>query len=311
MRKAAELSHRRHKGRDVTGWLCLDKAIGLTSTGAVASVKRLFNAQKVGHAGTLDPLASGILPIALGDATKTVPFVQDGLKRYRFTVRWGIETDTDDADGKVVATSDLRPGRAAIEALLPAFTGEIMQRPPAFSAIKIAGERAYDLAREGNAVEIEERPVTIHRFTLVDAPEPDQAVFEAECGKGTYVRALARDMGRNLGCLGHVTALRRLSVGPFTEAESISLEAIIKAREDGGAETLDRFLRPIGVALAGVPEIVIQRNDIGRLRRGQSVLIRGRDAPVSGVVHATSGGQTIAIGEMAEGEFHPTRVFLR
>ena len=304
------MSSRRHKGRDVSGWLCLDKGVGQTSTGAVASVKRLFGAEKVGHAGTLDPLASGILPIALGDATKTVPFVQDGLKRYRFTVRWGAETDTDDSDGTVVATADLRPDRAAIVALLPAFTGEIMQRPPAYSAIKIDGERAYDLAREGNAVEIEERPVTIHRFAVVDAPDPDHAVFEAECGKGTYVRALARDMGRKLGCLGHVVALRRLSVGPFDESAAITLEMLIAAREEGGVETLDRFLQPIGVALADLPEIVIAKNDLARLGRGQSVLVRGRDAVIaSGMVNATFGGESVAIGEIAEGAFHPKRVF--
>ena len=303
------MGNRRHKGREVSGWLCLDKAIGQTSTGAVASVKRLFNAQKVGHAGTLDPLASGILPIALGDATKTVPFVQDGLKRYRFTIRWGVETDTDDADGKEVATSEQRPDRAAIEAALPEFTGEIMQRPPAFSAIKIGGERAYDLARSGEEVAIEERPVVIHRFALVDAPDRDHAVFEAECGKGTYVRSLARDIGRRLGCLGHVVQLRRVAVGPFDETAAISLETLIAAREDGGAETLDRFLQPIAVALGGLPEIALPRNDIARVRRGQSVLLRGRDAPVSGMVHATSGGDSLAIGEIEQGAFHPKRVF--
>ncbi|MEO8668967.1 MAG: tRNA pseudouridine(55) synthase TruB, partial [Bauldia sp.] len=179
------MANRKKKGRDVSGWLCIDKAIGQTSTATVAAVKRLFGAQKVGHAGTLDPLASGALPIALGEATKTVPFVQDGQKLYGFTVRWGVETDTDDAEGKPVATSEARPEADAIRALLPAFTGEIMQRPPAFSALKIDGTRAYDLARAGEEVILDERPVSIARLDLIEMPDADHAVFEAECGKGT------------------------------------------------------------------------------------------------------------------------------
>ena len=229
---------RKPKGRSVTGWLCLDKAAGRTSTDAVASVKRLFGAAKVGHAGTLDPLATGALPIALGDATKTVPYVQDARKVYRFTVRWGAETDTDDAEGKVTVTSDERPERAAIEALLPAFTGEIMQQPPAYSALKVDGERAYDLARSGTAVVLDERPVTIHRLALTDVPDRDHAVLEAETGKGAYVRALARDLGRRLGCLGHVVELRRLAVGPFDQSRMIALDTLIAAREEGDAASL-------------------------------------------------------------------------
>ena len=203
---------------EVNGWIILDKPVGLTSTQAVSKLKRLFNAKKAGHAGTLDPLASGVLPVAFGEATKTVPFVQDGEKAYRFTVLWGAETDTDDAEGKVTQTSEARPDGAAIEALLPHFTGEIMQRPPAFSAIKVNGERAYDLARDGEIVDLAPRPITIHALRLV-ACEPDCAVLEAECGKGTYVRAIARDLGRALGCFGHVIALRRTRVGPFFEAD--------------------------------------------------------------------------------------------
>lgn len=300
---------RKRKGRDITGWLCIDKAVGHTSTQAVSSVKRLFDAQKVGHAGTLDPLASGILPIALGDATKTVPFVQDSRKIYRFTVRWGIETDSDDADGKRVATAGLRPDRAAIEANLGAFTGEIMQRPPAFSAIKIGGERAYDLAREGAAVELEARPVSVHRLDLVEMPDADHAVFEAECGKGTYVRSIARDLGRVLGCLGHVVALRRRVVGPFDETRSVTIEELIVAREEGTASSLDRFLLPIGIALGDLPELAFQQADAGRIRRGQSVILRGRDAPLSGPAHATFAGESIAVGDVEKGEFHPRRVF--
>ena len=302
---------RKQKGRAVTGWLCLDKAAGQTSTDAVGSVKRLFGAAKVGHAGTLDPLATGALPIALGDATKTVPFVQDSRKVYRFTVRWGAETDTDDAEGKVVDTSDTRPGRAAIEALLAEFTGEIIQRPPAYSALKIDGERAYDLARGGAPVELEERPVTIHRLAVVEIPDADHTVLEAETGKGTYVRALARDLGRRLGCLGHVTQLRRLVVGPFDAATMVPLEALIAAREEGDARSLDRFLMPIGVALSGLQEISVGSADAARIGRGQSVILRGRDAPVPGAAHATHAGLTIAIGEVAEGAFHPKRVFGR
>ncbi|MCB1500165.1 MAG: tRNA pseudouridine(55) synthase TruB [Bauldia sp.] len=304
------MSRRKPKGRDITGWLCIDKAVGQTSTACVASVKRLFDAQKVGHAGTLDPLASGALPIALGDATKTVPFVQDGAKLYRFTIHWGADTDSDDADGSVTATSDLRPARAEIEAALPAFTGEIMQRPPAFSAIKIGGERAYDLAREGETVELAERPVTIHRLAVVDIPDPDHVVLEAECGKGTYVRSLARDLAHRLGTCGHVSQLRRMSVGPFDASTLIPLDALITAREEGPASGLDRFLMPLSMALAELPEVVIPRNEVNRVMRGQPVLLRGAGIPAEAdTVHATAGGKTLAIGAIERGEFHPRRVF--
>jgi tRNA pseudouridine55 synthase len=296
---------RRRKGREVSGWLCLDKAIGQTSTQAVSAVKRLFEAAKVGHAGTLDPLASGILPIALGEATKTVTHVQDGRKVYRFTVRWGAETDTDDSDGTVVSTTDQRP-----DAALTPFTGEIMQRPPVYSAIKIGGERAYDLAREGETVELEERPVTIHRLARVATPDADHTIFEAECGKGTYVRSLARDIGRALGCLGHVTALRRMVVGPFDEAGSVTLAALAEIREANGLAGLDATLKPIGFALCDLPEIVVGKSDAMQIRRGQAVLLRGRDAPTAGgPVHATLAGVSLAVGDIEQGAFHPKRVF--
>ena len=203
----------RRDKRDVHGWVVLDKPIGMTSTHAVAVLKRLFQAKRAGHAGTLDPLASGGLPIALGEATKTVPFVMDGRKRYRFTVAWGEERDTDDTEGRPVKTSELRPSAEAIRALLPQFTGLIEQTPPQYSAIKVQGERAYDLARDGETVELKPRPVEIHELTLVEHGDSNQSVFEAECGKGTYVRALARDIGRILGCFGHICALRRTVVG--------------------------------------------------------------------------------------------------
>jgi tRNA pseudouridine55 synthase len=233
--------------RDVHGWVILDKPVGMTSTHAVSLVKRQFNARRAGHAGTLDPLASGALPIALGEATKTVPFVMDGRKLYRFTVRWGEERDTDDAEGRVVARSDQRPVRDAIIALLPSFTGTIDQVPPRYSAIKVEGERAYDLARDGAHVELAARPVEIGRLELVDLPDPDHAVLEAECGKGTYVRSLARDLGRALGCFGHVNALRRAAVGPFGEKSMILLEQLeaLCHRAASGEGSLADALMPV------------------------------------------------------------------
>jgi tRNA pseudouridine55 synthase len=303
---------RKRKGREVSGWLGLDKPSGRTSTDMVAAVKRLFNAAKVGHAGTLDPLATGVLPIALGEATKTVSFVQDGRKVYRFTVRWGVETDTDDAEGTATAASDVRSDRAAILAALPEFIGEVQQQPPAYSALKIDGARAYDLARAGETFETGERTVSIHRLVLVDVPDDDHAVLEAECGKGTYVRALARDLGRRLGTRAHVVALRRLVVGPFDESMLVTLDDLITAREEGDAQSLDALLKPISFALSGLPEIRFAEGDATSVRRGQAVLLRGRDAPAfSGPAHATFAGESLAVGEIAEGCFHPRRVFSR
>ena len=302
---------RRKKGNPVHGWLILDKPLGMTSTQAVGYVRRVFNAQKAGHAGTLDPLATGILPIALGEATKTVPYAVDGEKAYRFAVRWGAETATDDAEGSVVQTSDLRPSREAIQALLPAFIGEIMQVPPAFSAIKIDGERAYDLARDGEDVVLEPRPVFIARLSLIEQTDADTAVFEAECGKGTYVRAIARDLGRMLGCFGHVVSLRRTRVGPFDEARSIKVSDIDDAaKADDGGDALFRMLSPVESALSELPELLISPADAASLVRGQAILIRGRDAPVlSGPAFATSKGRLVALGELDKGSLHPTRVF--
>src|SRR5436190_10308073 len=301
---------RRKKGRAIHGWLVLDKPVGMTSTQAVGAVRRLFDARKAGHAGTLDPLATGVLPIALGEATKTVPYAVEGTKHYRFTVRWGAATDTDDAEGETVATSELRPAREAIEALLPSFTGEIQQTPPAFSAIKVDGARAYDLAREGETVELEPRPVHIQSLVLLDAPAPDTAVLEARCGKGTYVRALARDMGRALGCLGHLIALRRIRVAPFDETQAVTLQALEAAAAEGGEEALLRLLLPIEAALQDLAELSVGQNDAARLLRGQAVLIRGRDAPTgTGPTYATCKGHLIAVGRIEKGELHPIRVF--
>jgi tRNA pseudouridine55 synthase len=301
---------RRKKGNPVHGWVVLDKPLNMTSTQAVGAMRRAFNAQKAGHAGTLDPLATGILPIALGEATKTVPFAVDGEKAYRFTVRWGAETTTDDAEGPVVNSSDTRPTRAAIESLLPQFHGEIQQVPPQFSAIKIAGERAYDLARSGEVVALEARSVIIQRLALVETMDDATSIFEAECGKGTYVRALARDMGRILGCFGHVIALRRTRVGPFNEANAVSMEAIQAAAQSEDPEAIAKLLAPVEMALGDLPELLVSQTDAASLTRGQAILIRGRDAPVmSGPAFATSKGRLIALGELDKGALHPTRVF--
>lgn len=301
---------RRKKGNAVHGWLILDKPINMTSTQAVGAVRRAFNAQKAGHSGTLDPLATGILPIALGEATKTVSFAVDGEKAYRFTVRWGAETETDDTEGAVIKTSDERPTSADIEALLPRFLGEIMQVPPAYSAIKIDGARAYDLARDGETVVLEPRPVVIESLSLVDMPDDATSVFEARCGKGTYVRAIARDMGRLLGCYGHVIALRRTEVGPFDEARAVTMEALLAAAQADNPFEIMKLLLPVESALADLPELLVSQNDAATLARGQTVLIRGRDAPVlTGPAYATSKGRLIALGELAKGALHPTRVF--
>jgi tRNA pseudouridine55 synthase len=298
--------------RDVHGWIVLDKPVGMTSTQAVGAIKRLFQCKRAGHAGTLDPLASGCLPIALGEATKTVPFVMDGRKTYRFTVRWGEERDTDDADGRVVATTDRRPTDAEIEALLPGFTGTVTQVPPRYSAIKIDGERAYDLARDGETVELAARTVEIHRLALVNRPDPDTAEFEAVCGKGTYVRAIARDLGRALGCCGHIQDLRRQAVDPFGENDMISLEQLTDLchRAAAGEASFAGTLLPIETALDDIPALAVNRADAARLQRGQAVLLRGRDAPVvRGTVYVTSADQLVALAEADRGEIVPKRVF--
>lgn len=299
---------RRKKGRAISGWLALDKPTGITSTRALAIVKRLFDAEKAGHAGTLDPLASGVLPIAFGEATKTVPFMMDGRKRYRFTVRWGAETSTDDCEGEVVATAPLRPDRAAIEAMLPRFTGIISQVPPRFSAVLVEGQRAYDLAREGEEVTLEARPAEVMSLGILAMPSADETVFEAECGKGTYVRALARDLGRALGTFGHVTELRRLAVGCFAEGDAIGLEALRERAEQGPA-ALDAALAGAEVALTALPEIAVNAGEAARLARGQSILLRRGDPLAPGIAYAMSAGRLVALGDVAAGEFQPRRIF--
>jgi tRNA pseudouridine55 synthase len=302
---------RRRRGLPVSGWLILDKPQGMTSTQAVTKVKRLFDAAKAGHAGTLDPLATGVLPIALGEATKTVPFAVEGLKTYRFTVRFGAETDSDDAEGTVVTESAARPETEAIEALLPRFTGEISQVPPRFSALKVDGARAYDLARDKEEFQLAPRVVSIKRLALIARPDPDHCQLEAECGKGTYVRALARDLGRALGSCAHVEALRRTRVGGFGEEDAVTL-AELEAVKDNATEhdTLTRALKPIESALGDIPALALSLSDAARLRQGQPVLLRGRDAPIfTGTAYATSRGMLVAVGEMEAGEFRPKRIF--
>ena len=313
------------KGRPVSGWLILDKPVGMRSTEAVSKVKWLFQAEKAGHAGTLDPLASGMLPIALGEATKTVPYVQDGAKVYRFTIAWGEERSTDDLEGPVTKTSDLRPTEAAIRSLLPKYTGVIMQAPPQFSAIKISGERAYDLARSGENVEIPEREVEIGRFDLIEMRPDGSTVFEIECGKGTYVRSLARDMGRDLGCFGHIAELRRVEVDPFTPEDFVTVAELEAARfgeagqatwEEAGKPlpdfgAIDGLLVDTGAALECLPQVAISDEAANRIRLGNPIVIRGRDAPVEAEeACATARGRLVAIGAIEAGMFKPKRVFV-
>jgi tRNA pseudouridine55 synthase len=303
-------ARKRRPKRDVDGWVLLDKPVGMTSTQAVGAVKWLFQAKKAGHAGTLDPLASGCLPVALGEATKTVPFVMDGRKVYRFTVRWGIQTDTDDSEGKAVETSDARPSRDEIIAALPAFRGEIEQVPPAYSALKINGERAYDLARDGVQVELAARIVVVHSLELVEMPDADHAVFETECGKGTYVRSIARDLGRALGTRGHISALRRTRVGTFAEEELVPLADLRATSEAMDDAPPMQALRPVDIGLDSLPSLRVSPADAARLVHGQPIILRGRDAPIlEGPVAITAGGRLVALGDAEAGEIHPRRIF--
>ena len=299
----------------INGWLVLDKPYGITSNDALGKIKRILHPQKVGHAGTLDPRATGCLPLAFGEATKTVSFVMDGRKVYRFEVTWGAETNTDDTEGEVVSTSDVRPDPDAIRAVLPDFTGTIMQVPPVFSAIKVDGERAYDLAREGETVELEARPIDVHRLDLVACPDENRAVFEAECGKGTYVRALARDMGRRLGSCGHVTDLRRLLVGPFGEDDMVTLDELVEAAEhleegEGIEALVEEFVLPVREAMDNLEEIVVSLEDAAKIRKGMAVLLRGRSAPLAcEAAFASHAGVPVALGAIDKGRFQPSRVF--
>lgn len=316
---------RRKKGDPISGWAIVDKPVGIGSTQVVGKVRRYFNAQKAGHAGTLDPLASGILPIALGEATKTLPFIVDGRKEYRFGIRWGAETDTLDMEGAVVATSDTRPETAAIAAVLPAFTGEIDQTPPAYSAIKIDGQRAYDLARKGEAPEMKSRLVQIDTLTLINCPDADTAVFETTCGKGTYIRSLARDIALALGTVGHVIDLRRLRVGPFDEARSQPLVSFLldepekplePAADIGHNPARKAVLYPLQTALDGIPAISVTEAETLRLRQGQPVSLlrkvdfdRVRTIEPGTVLLAVQKDQAIALVQFEKALLKPTRVF--
>ncbi|PWC31618.1 tRNA pseudouridine(55) synthase TruB [Azospirillum sp. TSO22-1] len=307
---------RKRKGQPIHGWLVLDKPEGLTSTQALSKVRRLLNAEKAGHGGTLDPLATGILPIALGEATKTVSYAMDGAKTYRFTVRWGERTATDDREGAIIDRSDARPDEAAIRAALPAFLGEIDQVPPQYCAIKVDGERAYDIARDGDVVDLAARRVRIDRFELVEMPDADHAVFEIDCGKGTYVRSLARDLAEALGTVGHVAVLRRLRVGRFTLDTAISLDEL--AAMDHGA-AVERLLLPIETALDDIPALALTEAEAHRLRHGQAVALLTRQdlerltairgaVGGDGIVIALFAGKPVALARVEGAEVRPVRV---
>lgn len=305
---------RRKKGDPVHGWVNLDKPVELGSTEAVSRVRRLFNAQKAGHAGTLDPLASGVLPIALGEATKTVPFLMDAQKVYRFTIRWGVSTASVDREGEVVARSDARPSMEAVKAALPAFTGEIQQVPPAFSAIRVDGQRAYDLAREGVEVELKARAVTVHEIAVTDAPDADHVEITARTGKGVYVRSLARDLAAVLGAEGHVSALRRERVGPFSAENAVTLEMLEEMAYRGAA--LEGLL-PVATALDDIPDLAVTGSDAFSLRQGRPIVLLPRQVETlkdrlksgSRTVSAFEDGTLVALCQMRAGRLEPDRVF--
>jgi tRNA pseudouridine55 synthase len=310
---------RKKKGAAVHGWVILDKPQGITSTQAVSAVKRIFNAQKAGHAGTLDPLATGVLAVALGEATKTVPYAMDAQKTYRFTAYWGEARDSDDSEGKVTATSDVRPTGEAIMAAIPGFVGAITQIPPAYSAIKVDGARAYDLARDGEDVVLEPRAVQIDEVRLLECPDVDHAIFEMRCGKGTYVRAWVRDVALALGTVGHVSQLRRTAIGSFKENDAVPLETLRGFMHSPAAF---EHLRPISTALDGIPALAVAGPDAVRLRSGNPILCRANvfarladafpgsdDLQGLTVYLSTSEGEPVALAELAQGELRPFRVF--
>lgn len=307
---------RKRKGEPVTGWLNLFKPVEMTSTQAVAIIKRLYNAEKVGHGGTLDPLADGILPIALGEATKTVQWAMDAHKEYVFTIRWGISTASQDAEGEAVATSDVRPARETVEAALKAYVGTIRQVPPKFSAIKVAGERAYDLARGGEVFELESREVDVHAAKLIGMPDADHSVIHVVSGKGFYVRALARDLAADLGAEGHISQLRRTRVGAFDAAGAISIADLQALAEDRDA--LRTHLKPLHAVLTGLPQLQITPNDAGNLRQGRTIMLlphvverwrEGRAEDDDRMALAIAGEDAVALGEVRAGHFEPVRVF--
>jgi tRNA pseudouridine55 synthase len=297
---------RRKKGRDISGWLVLDKPAGLSSNALVNKVRWAFDAKKAGHAGTLDPEATGILAIALGEATKTVPFVTDALKAYSFIVRLGQSTNTDDAEGEVTNTSDTRPTNDEIKAALPAFVGDIMQTPPAFSAVKIDGQRAYARARAGEEVELAARPLFVEELTMTGRPNADHVNLEMICGKGGYVRAIARDLGAALGCFGHVTALRRIWSGPFDLDDAVTIEQI---EERAKSPEIDALLLPLEVGLADLPELPATAEGAAKMRNGNPGMVIAADAEFGDLAWASHQGIPVAVGTYKAGELHPSRVF--
>ena len=307
------MRQRKPRGRALDGWLIVDKPQGLTSTDVVNRVRRWFDAQKAGHGGTLDPLATGLLPIAFGAATKTVPYVMDGTKVYRFTLRLGDARDTDDADGQTIETTDARPTDDQIRAALPGFIGDIMQVPPIFSAIKIAGERAYDMAREGRAPVMEARPARVDRFELVGRPDADTAEFEVQSGKGVYMRSLARDIARATGSLGHICVLRRTRVGPFLEDQAISLDKLQRA-EDTAPASPDLLL-PVATALADIPALALTAAEASALSHGQAISLvdlMGRIPqaanPDGGLARAMAGSRVLGLCRLEDGWLKPERL---
>ena len=297
---------RRKKGRDISGWLVVDKPSGMTSTAVVNKVRWAFDAKKAGHAGTLDPAATGILAVALGEATKTVPFITDAMKAYEFTVRFGAATNTDDAEGEVVASSDLRPDDDAIREALTGFEGDIMQVPPKYSAVKIDGERAYALARAGEDVEIAARPLYVESLTLLERPDANHAVLEMECGKGGYVRSIARDLGETLGCLGHVVSLRRIWSGPFELEDAVTLDEV---EELAKSPEIDKLLLPLTAGLTDLPEVPATAEGAARMKNGNPGMVIASDVEYGDLAWASYQGQPVAVGTYRAGELHPSRVF--
>ena len=292
----------------VHGWLVLDKPLGLTSTQALGRARRLLGGKKVGHGGTLDPLATGVLPLAFGEATKLIPYVMDGEKEYEFTVRWGEARSTDDAEGEVIARSEVRPTAAQIREILPTFTGVITQKPPAFSAIKVQGERAYDLARAGENVDLVPREVVVKLFELIEVIDKDNASFRVLCGKGTYVRALARDMAVRMRTLGYVCALRRTKVGPFDIEKAVSMESLERLSPENAVLTA---LLPIKAGLGVIPTLSLTSNEANTLRLGQKILIKPQHGALFEfpMAFAEYNGVPIALVEIVAGEFKVLRGF--
>jgi tRNA pseudouridine55 synthase len=294
------------KGRPVNGWLVVDKPAGVGSTTVVNKVKWAFGAQKAGHAGTLDPAATGVLAVALGEATKTVPYVTDAVKCYRFRVTLGAATTTDDAEGTVIETRDMRPTDAEIAAALGAFRGEIQQVPPQFSAVKVDGERAYDLAREGEVMDLAARPLWVERLEMIGRPDADHVDLEMVCGKGGYVRSIARDLGRALGCLGHVAWLRREWSGPFNASDGVSLEEIDRLAK---SPEIDALLLPLELGLADLPELPCTPEGAVRLKNGNPGMVFSSTAQYGDEAWASYQGRPVAVGIYKAGELHPSRVF--